>query len=133
MASDAPSGRSLTATVSLIHGAYFALGGLWPLVSMRTFEMVSGPKRDRWLVRTTALLMGVIGVVLTMAGLKERDIPEIPVLGAGSAASVAGIDLVYGLRGRISRVYLLDGAIELLLMLSWILAWVRRTRSNDSR
>ena len=128
MASDSASPRSLAATVSLVHGLYYVLGGLWPRVSMRTFEMVSGPKRDRWLVRTTALLMGVIGLVLTMAGLRQRDAVEFPVLGAGSAASLAGIDIVYARRGRISRIYLLDGAIEILLVLAWIAALVRDRR-----
>lgn len=31
-------------------GLFTIVGGLWPLLSMRTFEAVTGPEADRWLV-----------------------------------------------------------------------------------
>ncbi len=39
-----------------------AVGGLWPLLHMRSFEQVLGPKTDRWLVRTVAGLMLASGL-----------------------------------------------------------------------
>ena len=41
-------------------------------------------------------------------------------LGAGSALSLAGIDLVYVKRRRISRIYLLDAVGELTLVGAWL-------------
>lgn len=35
-------------------GAFNVVGGAWPLVSMRSFEWVFGPKQDRWLEQTVA-------------------------------------------------------------------------------
>src|SRR4051794_39884270 len=32
-----------------VHGTFNVVGGVWPLVSLRTFERVFGPKEDKWL------------------------------------------------------------------------------------
>jgi hypothetical protein len=102
------------------HGVFNVLGGLWPLVSMRSFEAVLGPKVDHWLVRTVAGLMVTNGAVQLMAegpdGLRAARR-----LGIGTALTLGAIDAVYAPKGRISRVYLLDG----LFQWGWVLAWVR--------
>jgi hypothetical protein len=33
-------------------GAFYLSSGVWPLISMRTFERITGPKTDKWLVKT---------------------------------------------------------------------------------
>jgi hypothetical protein len=38
------------------------IGGLWPLLHISSFEMVFGPKTDRWLVKTVAGLLMVNGL-----------------------------------------------------------------------
>jgi len=35
---------------------------------MRSFEAITGPKADKWVVRTVAVLVTVIGGVLVAAG-----------------------------------------------------------------
>lgn len=65
---------------------------LWSLLSIDTFQKVTGPKTDLWLVKT----VGVIGAVLGVSGL-------------------AAVDVFYVAKGRISPVYLLDAAAELAL------------------
>jgi hypothetical protein len=40
-----------------LHGGANALGGLWPLVHLSSFEAVLGPKTDRWLVKTVCGLL----------------------------------------------------------------------------
>ena len=47
--------------------------GAWPVVSMRTFERVTGPKHDDWLVRTVGGLCIAIGTGL----LAGRDRPTV--------------------------------------------------------
>jgi hypothetical protein len=56
--------------LSLCQGIYFFVMGIWPLFSMRTFEAVTGPKTDRWLVKTMGVLIAVIGAVLVLAGIR---------------------------------------------------------------
>lgn len=106
--------------LSRAHGAFNVLGGAWPLLHMRSFEAVSGPKTDRWLVRTVAGLLVVNGAVLLSAGPSAEAQRQARVLGLGTAATLAVVDLVHGLSGRISRVYLLDAAAEA----GWVAAWL---------
>lgn len=114
-------------------GVYYLLTGLWPLVSMRTFELITGPKVDRWLVRMVGLLAAAIGLTLFRAARARRITPDIGLLAAGSALSFWIIDVVYVARGRISPVYLLDAAAELLLMALLATAWwhARRATSEE--
>ena len=107
--------------VALAQGVYYLFTGIWPLVSIRTFQLVTGPKVDLWLVKTVGVIVGVIGGVLMMAGLRRERAPEIPVLAVGSAAGLAAIDVVYVARRRIAPIYLLDAAGELLLIAWWAL------------
>ena len=118
--------------LALAQGALYALTGLWPLVSMRSFEWVTGPKVDRWLVKTVGVLVTVIGAVLCSAARRRRVTPEIAGLAASSALGLAGIDTFYGLRGRISRIYLLDAIVEICIALAWALLWFRRSRAGRS-
>lgn len=114
-------------------GIYYLLTGLWPIVSMATFVAVTGPKVDLWLVRMVGLLVAVIGASLLTATAARRLTPEVLVLAAGGAASFAVIDLVYGLSGRISPVYLTDAAVEVLLLVLIGIAWVSSRSNADSR
>ncbi len=83
----------------LAHGLYSLVTGLWPLLSIRTFQVVTGRKVDLWLVKTVGVLVGVIGVVLIVAALRSRVTTEIILLAVGSAAGLTGIDVVYVLKG----------------------------------
>jgi hypothetical protein len=108
------------AGLALGQGAFYLATGLWPLLSLRTFERVTGPKSDRWLVKTVGVLVTVIGMVLLVAGCRRRVSDELVLLAVGSAAGLAGIDSIYSLRGRIATVYLLDAMAELALIGGWI-------------
>ncbi|HEY8369166.1 MAG TPA: hypothetical protein VIM86_07590 [Thermodesulfobacteriota bacterium] len=100
-------------------GVYYAATGLWPLVSRRTFETVTGPKTDWWLVQTVGALVAAIGGTLLLAGRRGAGRPEVAFLGMASAAGLAAIDMVHAARGRISPVYLLDAAVEAALVGAW--------------
>ena len=49
----------------------------------------------------------------------------IVLLAAATAANLAAIDLMYALTGRISAIYLLDAAVEVLLLLAIIVGALR--------
>jgi hypothetical protein len=111
--------------LALIQGGYFALTGVWPLIDMKTFQAVTGPKVDGWLVQTVGALIGVVGGTLISAGLKGRVTPEIRGLAVGSAAALALVDIVFVGRRRIPPVYLLDAAAEAALIAAWAYAEAR--------
>ena len=114
--------------VSRAQALFYVLTGAWSLVSIRTFQMVTGPKVDTWLVKTVGVLVIVIGAVLGMAGARRQWSPEIPLLAAGSAAGLAGIDVVYVAQKRITPVYLLDALAEVMLIAMWAVAWPKRNK-----
>jgi ABC-type branched-subunit amino acid transport system permease subunit len=94
-------------------GAYYALTGFWPIVHLPSFEAVTGPKVDDWLVHTVGLLAGAIGITLGIAALRgeARTLTAVS-LAVGSALAFAGIDLYYGVGGRIPPIYLADAVVE---------------------
>ncbi len=103
--------------------AYFSITGIWPLLSIRTFEMITGPKTDKWLVKTAGVLITTIGAVLGLAARRGEATPEIALLAVGSAAGLAGIDVVYVAKKRISPIYLLDAVGEIVLIALWVALW----------
>jgi hypothetical protein len=107
-------------------GVYFAITGLWPLVSLRTFEAVTGPKVDAWLVKTVGVLVTVVGAVLILSGIRGEVPVETAALAVGSALALAGIDIWYVARRVIPRIYLLDAVAELVLVGLWAVAWLMR-------
>lgn len=105
--------------LAFIQGAFYVATGVWPLVDITSFQLVTGPKTDLWLVKTVGVLISVIGIVL-LAGARTRRISdEIVMLGVGSALGLAAIDLSYALSGRISAVYLGDAVVEIGLAVLW--------------
>jgi hypothetical protein len=109
----------------LAHALYFAVGGVWAVVGRRSFEAITGPKTDYWLVRTVGGLLAVVGAVIGVAGWRRRLTPELAWLAIGTSGVLTSIDLVYATRGRIRRVYLLDGVVNLGLVGAWV-AFLRR-------
>ena len=106
-----------------IHAVYFVLTGVWPIVHIRSFMAVTGPKRDIWLVKTVGVLVTVVGAVIGLAAWRGSFAPEVFVLAVASAAALAGVDVYYHLRGVIPRVYLLDALAEGVLIAGWLVAW----------
>ena len=112
--------------IAKLQGGYYVATGIWPLVSIRTFEAITGPKVDKWLVKTVGVLVSVIGATLWVGGTRRRIAPELKLLAMGSAAGLTAIDIVYVARGRISPIYLLDAALEAAIVAFWKAANVRR-------
>jgi hypothetical protein len=109
--------------LAIAHGAFDIAAGAWPLISLRSFEAVTGPKLDGWLVKTAGLLITAVGAALTTAGIRKRVTPEIALLAIATSAGLTLIDLYYaGVRARIPRVYLLDALGELGIIGAWVLA-----------
>lgn len=107
---------------------YYLTTGVWPLVSARTFQAVTGPKQDFWLAQTAGALIGVIGAAVGLAASDTRSLRsrEIRTLAVGSALSLAAVDVVFVARRRISPIYLADAAVEVGIAVGWGIACRRR-------
>lgn len=104
------------------HGVIFVASGLWPVVHLRSFAAVTGPKPEGWLVKAMGGVLAVIGATMLDAARRRRVDRSVMMLGAGSAAVLAAIDVVYVAKRRISPVYGLDAMLQLGLVGAWALA-----------
>jgi hypothetical protein len=118
--------------VAAAQSVVFIASGLWPVVSLKSFEAVTGPKLEGWLVKTVGLLIASVGVGLALGARRGRVSDETALVGGLSAAALAGIDLRYGSTGRIARVYLADALLEALFVAGWLAtARPREATSGD--
>jgi hypothetical protein len=106
-------------TVALVQGIYFLVTGLWPIISMKTFLLVTGPKTDLWLVKTVGLILAMIGVVLIYAQMTGTVNPPVILLAMGSALGLALVEIIYVTKRVISPIYLADACAEFILIVWW--------------
>src|SRR3954454_17288433 len=90
------------------HALYYAATGIWPLLDIHSFERITGPKVESWLVKTGGALVTAVRASLALAARAEPGRAGTVILASGSAAALRTIDAVYVAKHRISPVYLLD-------------------------
>jgi hypothetical protein len=108
-------------SMSRAQAGFYMVTGLWPLVHRPSFEWVTGPKVDRWLVCTVGGLLVVIGYSQWRAST-PRDWSHARRLGAGTAGTLLLVDVVNVSRRRIRPTYLLDAAAEAAILVGWATA-----------
>jgi hypothetical protein len=104
-----------------VHAGYLIATGVWPFVHRRSFEAVTGPKREFWLVRTVGGLAAATGSTLALAALTGRRRPETVLLALASGLVFVGAD-VRAARTE-SRLYLGDSLLQLSFAPAWLLSW----------
>jgi hypothetical protein len=95
--------------------------GAWPIASMSTFERVTGPKHDDWLVRTVGGLCVAIGTGLVVGSGRATNVRP---LGVATAATFLVTDVVGVRSGRLRPVYLLDAVAEGAIIAGWAAATI---------
>ena len=112
-------------------GIYYMASGFWPILHMSSFEKVTGPKRDKWLVKTVGALITAIGSTLLFSASREPRSETARNLGISTALALIGIDSIYSIRGTIPKIYLMDAAVEAALVAGLLSARsVSEDRSN---
>ncbi|MBY0528258.1 MAG: hypothetical protein K2R98_33015 [Gemmataceae bacterium] len=120
-----------------VQGLYYLATAIWPLVSIKTFQMVTGPKTDHlptgqeadhWLVMTVGVLIAAIALALLTAAWRGRRSPEAAVLAIASTLGLIGIDVIYVLRQVIDPIYLVDAVAEVVLVMAWVFALTGQRR-----
>jgi hypothetical protein len=112
--------RAARSRIWLAHALYFVLGGLWSIFGRRSFEAVTGPKADYWLVRTVGGLLTAVGAVIGLAGARGRLTPELRWLAISTSGVLTTIDVIATATGRIRPVYLLDALANVVLIGGWV-------------
>jgi hypothetical protein len=101
-----------------LYAPYLVATGVWSLVHRRSFERVTGPKEDYWLVQTVGALAIAIGASLSLAARRRTHGPETIVLGAASCTAF-GLASVRASQTE-SRVYLGDALLEIAFLAAWL-------------
>ncbi len=104
--------------ILIFQGLYYFITALWPLLHIDSFEVVTGKKRNHWLVYTVASLLLVSSLVYLYSGFKNASTPvETIILSVGNALALTCIDLVFVFKHKIRKIYLLDASLELLIII----------------
>ena len=112
--------------VLFFQGVYYLITGVWPLVSMSTFEAVTGPKTDDWLVQTVGVLAAVIGAALVAGAMRRPPHRETLMLSVLSILGFAAVDVFFVSGGVISRIYLADAAVQAVFLIALGVGYLRR-------
>lgn len=117
--------------VAQLQSGCFIGGGVWPILHLRSFEMITGPKADGWLVKTVGGLLTVVGMGILQAARRQRITPETAFIGVGTSAVLAAVDVVYVTRRRISPIYLLDAVANAAIITGWLCSQPDESRHDD--
>ena len=101
-----------------LYAPYLVATGVWSLAHRRSFERVTAPKEDYWLVQTVGALAIAIGVSLGVAVRRRTQEPETIVLAAASCIAF-GLASVRASQTE-SRVYLGDALLEVAFLAAWL-------------
>ncbi|MFT3830809.1 MAG: hypothetical protein QM691_13985 [Opitutaceae bacterium] len=123
MTTDSDARLQRTILPGRMQGVYYLVTGVWPFLNRTTFEWITGPKTDYWVVGSFGVLLALSGGVLVLAARARRITREIAVLGAGSASLVAACDVLAGLQPRNTGAYFADALVELGFVGWWLWAW----------
>ena len=122
-----------------LQGTYYFVTGIWPIVSVRTFKLVTGEKTDNlptgkeadhWLLMTVSLLIVAVAITLLLAAWRKTQTVEIGVLAIAAASGLTAIDIIYTWRRVIPPIYLLDAALEIPLIAAWCIALALKVRKK---
>jgi hypothetical protein len=111
-----------------LHAGYLLATGVWPIVHRRSFERVTGPKHDFWLVRVVGGLVAMTGVTLGVAAIRGRRSAETMAVVTGSAI-VFGVADVWAGRNQ-SAIYYADLAPQAIFTTTWFVPWSERAAKS---
>ncbi|GAB0157916.1 hypothetical protein CHRYSEOSP005_32100 [Chryseobacterium sp. Alg-005] len=117
--------------IPLVQGIYFFITGVWPLIHLKSFMEVTGPKTDIWLVQTVAVLILSHSMLFFYIAFKKRILPVYALMGMITTSGLAIIELYYYFQGTLKWVYFIDSVIEILFFIYWLwyLLYDRRKKS----
>lgn len=103
----------------LVQAGYYLIAGTWPIVHVRSFEAITGPKPDRFVVESAGMLFAASGMALAAAALMGRD-RSSQVLSV-TVPTVSAV-MAYRHRPSIRPTYHADAVAQALLAV-----WVHRS------
>jgi len=112
--------------VLIVQSLYYLVTGLWPVIHIDSFMQVTGYKTEIWLVKALGVMIVCIALALFIAYRRKETSFGIRFLAVSCAIGLLLIDLRYNLSGDIGNMYLLDAAVQVLLLFGWLLVRLQR-------
>lgn len=100
-----------------VQAAYYLITGLWPLAHLRSFEALTGPKPDRFVVESTGMLFVATGATLAGAAVVADHGRPIRVLSVLTPIVSTFVTLRH--RRRVRAVYVADALAQCALA-TWV-------------
>lgn len=113
--------------IAKLQAVFNILGGAWPILSLKSFEWVYGPKQEDWLQKTSGGLLLASGVALALTEDSPDSVRMARRIGVGVAMTYLLVDLIYVPKGRLRKTYIQDALCEA----GWLIAWARSSRSRS--
>jgi hypothetical protein len=117
--------------ILLYQGIYYALTGIWPVLSINSFLWISGPKTDLWLVKTVGFILLSEGICFITDSITHRISLSACLLAVLNIIFLVTVDVYYSLNGVISPVYLLDAGIQAVFGCLWMAAVIGREKKSS--
>lgn len=108
----------------LVQAGYYLMTGIWPMVHLRSFEALTGPKPDRFVTEATGLLFAATGTTLAVAARQGSGDRPSRVLSAIVPIMSTFVTLRH--RPALRLTYLADATAQCALA-AWVAASHRRT------
>lgn len=105
--------------IPLLQGIYFLITSVWPLVHLKSFLYVTGPKTDIWLVQTVAILILPYSILFFYIAFTKKILQVYAVIGSICSLGLGAIELYYYLQGTLKWVYFVDAIIEICFFIYW--------------
>ena len=112
---------ALPRKLAAAHAGYYVVTGAWAVLHRRSFELVTGPKHDYWLVRLVGGLALAVGASLGTAVATGRKSQADTTLALTTSLAFVVAD-VHAARS-MSRVYLGDVVLHAIFVPAWIRPW----------
>lgn len=110
-------------TAPFTQGVFYVITGLWPIIHLRSFERITGRRREGWLAKAMGGMITAVGAALIVGSLESKAPRSLRVLGMGSALALGLADLVFATRGRkAQKAYLADAVAEGAAFTGWVIA-----------
>ena len=102
--------------IVLFQGIYYFSTAVWPLAHLRSFEWVTGNKKEHWLVYTVSLLILSSSLVFLYSSLLVPSISdEVKLLSLSNSLFLGFVSIYFPLKRVIRKIYFGDGVVEILI------------------
>lgn len=108
-----------------VQGIYFIITGIWPVIDIQSFMLVTCPKTDLWLVKTMGVIFFCEGICFLLSGVIQQGGLPVQVLAVINCLALIFIDCYYVFTGSICTIYLGDAAVELILLIGWFIIMIK--------